>query len=88
MMKGDELPEHGEWMTTGEVAELWSKVAGAEISAEKVRRWCHRGSPHMDGIDVWHIGGRTLIERRSLLDELRRRVTAGLVALDEAEKRR
>jgi hypothetical protein len=88
MNEGDALPGHGEWMTTGEVAALWTNVSGAEISAEKIRRWCHTGNPHMDGIEVWHVGGRTLIERRSLLDELRRRVTAGMLALDEEEARR
>lgn len=83
---GGELPEHGDWITTGEAARLWSRVFGHDVPSQRILRWCQHDDQRLDGVDRWHVGGRWVIERGSLLTKLRSDFEAGLVALDEIEK--
>ncbi len=67
------MPE-GKWLTTAEVAEIWTTFSSKPVNADIVRRWCREHDRRLDGVEVWQWrpGAEYLIERDSMLNELER----------------
>lgn len=82
-----DLPDSGDWLTTGQAAAIWSRAKGTHVTGKHIWRWYRTGSSRVDGMRFHFRGPYMFIERQSLVDSLRRRLTAGLAALDEEDGR-
>ena len=86
-MREAEMPDSGEWLTTGQAAAIWSRVKGSHVTGKHIRRWYEKRDPRMDTMQAEFRGPYLFIDRQSFIDSLRRRLTAGMAALDAEDRR-
>lgn len=73
----------GEWLGTKEAAEVWTRATGQKVTPARLRYWCRSKPEYLDGIEVFHMGDRYFIDRKSMLDEFEARALRALAVVKE-----